>query len=49
METTRTLMPRARQDELVVKELPDETLAYDLKRHKAHCLTRTAAQEWQHC
>ena len=35
METTRELMPRARQDELVVEELQDETLVYDLKRHKA--------------
>ncbi len=49
METTRALMPRARQDELVVEELPDETLVYDLKRHKAHCLNRTAAVVWQHC
>ena len=49
METTRTLMPRARQDKLVVEELPDETLVYDLKRHKARCLNRTAALVWQHC
>ncbi|MCH8145362.1 MAG: PqqD family protein [Gemmatimonadetes bacterium] len=49
METTRALMPRARQDELVVEELPDETLVYDLKRHKAHCLNRTSALVWQHC
>ena len=49
METTRTLMPRARQDELVVEELPDETLVYDPKRHKFHCLNRTAALVWQHC
>ena len=49
METTRTLMPRARQDELVVEELPDETLVYDLKRDKAHCLNRTSALVWQHC
>ncbi len=49
METTRALMPRARQDELVVEELPDETLVYDLKRHKAHCLNRTSALVWQQC
>ncbi len=49
MNTTRALMPRARQDELVVEELPDETLVYDLKRHKANCLNRTAALVWQHC
>ena len=41
METTRALMPRARQDELVVEELQDETLVYDLERHKACCLSRT--------
>ncbi len=49
METTRALMPRARQDELVVEELPDETLVYDLKRHKARCLNRTAALVWRRC
>lgn len=49
MKTTRALMPRARQEELVVEDLPDETLVYDLKRHKARCLNRTAALVWQHC
>ena len=49
METTSALLPRARQEELVVEELPDETLVYDLKRHKAHCLNRAAALVWQHC
>ncbi len=49
METTRALMPRARQEELVVEELPDETLVYDLKRHKARCLNRTAALVWRRC
>ena len=29
MGTTKALMPRARQDELVVEELEDETLVYD--------------------
>ena len=49
METTRALMPLARQDELVVVELQDETLVYDEKRHKARCLNRTAALVWRHC
>ncbi len=49
METTRALMPRARQDELIVEELQDETLVYDLKRHKANCLNRTAALVWRRC
>ncbi len=49
METTRALMPRARQDELIVEELQDETLVYDLERHKARCLNRTAALVWRNC
>lgn len=39
----------ARHEEIVVQELPDEVLVYDLKRHKAHCLNKTAAFIWQHC
>ena len=43
------MLPRAREDRLVVQELPDEVLVYDLNRHKAHCLNRTAALVWGHC
>ena len=39
----------ARQKDLVVQELPDELMLYDLKRHKAHCLNTTAALVWNHC
>jgi hypothetical protein len=39
----------ARNDELVVQDLPDEVLIYDLKSHKAHCLNTTAAFVWKHC
>src|ERR1044072_5130817 len=39
----------ARQEDLVVQELPDEVMVYDLKRHKAHCLNKTAAFIWHHC
>lgn len=46
---TRHLMPRAREDGLVVKVLSDEVLVYDLERHKAHCLNRSAALVWRHC
>ena len=49
MERIRPLMPRARKEDLVVEELPDETLVYDLKRHKAHCLNRSATVVWRHC
>jgi hypothetical protein len=41
--------PLAIRDSLVVKEVADETLVYDLKRHKAHCLNRTAALVWSYC
>lgn len=43
------MAPRARDDRLVVQELADEVLVYDLSRHKAHCLNRTAAFIWRHC
>jgi len=35
--------PRARTDGLVVRDLPGETVIYDLTSHQAHCLNRTAA------
>ncbi|MBV9958225.1 MAG: PqqD family protein [Acidobacteria bacterium] len=41
--------PLARQEGLVVQQMPDEVLIYDLERHKAHCLNLTAARIWQHC
>jgi hypothetical protein len=41
--------PRVRQDGLVVRELPDEVLVYDLESHRAHCLNSTAAAVWRHC
>ena len=44
-----THLPRMRQQGLVIDELPDEVLVYDLDRNKAHCLNRTAAFVWQHC
>lgn len=39
----------ARQAELVVQEMPDEVLVYDLRNHEAHCLNQTAALVWNHC
>ncbi len=41
--------PQARQEGLIVQQMPDEVLVYDLERHQAHCLNRTAALVWQHC
>lgn len=43
------MKPYAREDGLVVREVADETLIYDLERHKAHCLNQSAAFVWRHC
>jgi hypothetical protein len=39
--------PLARKHGLVIQELPDEVLVYDLDRDRAHCLNQTAAFVWQ--
>jgi hypothetical protein len=49
MGKTRQLVPAARRAELVVQEVDNETLVYDLQSHKAHCLNQTAAIVWKHC
>ena len=43
------LQPRARTEGLVINDLTDEVLVYDLKRDKAHCLNQTAAAVWKLC
>src|SRR5256885_6695216 len=42
-------LPRARRDNLIIRELDDETLIYDMDRDEAHCLNHTAALVWEHC
>lgn len=42
-------LPQRRKRGLVVQNLPDEVLVYDLERHKAHCLNQTAAMIWKRC
>jgi hypothetical protein len=42
-------LPVARSRNLIVKELSDETLIYDLETDEAHCLNRTAALVWKNC
>lgn len=42
-------LPRALRVNLVVRELDDETLVYDLDRDEAHCLNQTAALIWTQC
>lgn len=39
----------ARKSGLVVQEVPDEVLVYDLDTNKAHCLNQTAALVWKSC
>jgi hypothetical protein len=41
--------PLAKRSKLVVRELADETLVYDVEGHRAHCLNRTAALVWELC
>lgn len=41
--------PVARRNGLVVQEVPDEVLVYDLDSNKAHCLNKTAALVWKSC
>jgi len=41
--------PVARTQGLVVRRLLDETLVYDLKRHRAHCLSQATAEVWRVC
>lgn len=43
------VVPRARKADLVVKDLKDEVLVYDLKRDKAHSLNQSAAFVWKKC
>ena len=41
--------PVARKEGLVIQEMPDEVLVYDLETNKAHCLNKTAAFVWNAC
>jgi hypothetical protein len=42
-------LPLARKESLIIKELADETLVYDTRSDKAHCLNPTAALVWKNC
>lgn len=43
------MTPLRRVEGLVVTELHDEVLVYDLERHRAHCLNTTAALVFRKC
>ncbi len=38
------MRPQARRADVLLRELPDELIVYDLQRHRAHCLNHTAAR-----
>lgn len=42
-------VPVARKERLVIQEMPNEVLVYDLDTNKAHCLNQTAAFVWKSC
>jgi hypothetical protein len=41
--------PLSRRDNIVIQELQDEILIYDLRKNKALCLNKTSAMIWQEC
>lgn len=43
------MIPRARTQGVTTTELNDETVVYDLDRHRVHRLNQTAALVWKHC
>ena len=42
-------LPRARREKLVIQEVAEEVLIYDLESNKAHCLNQPAAMVWEQC
>lgn len=42
-------LPRARQRQLIAKELDGELIVYDRESDRVHCLNSTAAFVWSHC
>lgn len=43
------MKPKSRQENIVVQDLQDETLIYDLTTDKAFCLNETSSFVWQNC
>lgn len=41
--------PKSRKNNLIVQDLANETLVYDLKTNQAFCLNKTSALVWQFC
>ncbi len=43
------LLPKARSEEIVTRDVDGELLIYDRTRDRAHCLNETAAAVWNLC
>jgi hypothetical protein len=43
------VLPLARREAIITKEVDGELLVYDVTRDKAHCLNETAAAVWRLC
>jgi hypothetical protein len=43
------MFPHARRNKLLIRQIGDETVVYDLERDRAHCLTPTATLIWRLC
>jgi len=43
------ILPAARNHQLTIQELPEETLVFDHINQKAHCLNQTSRQVWKLC
>lgn len=43
------IYPIARQKDLVIQDMPDEVLVFDVNTNKAHCLNPSAAFIWKAC
>jgi hypothetical protein len=48
-KVTSQLLPQSRKERIIVQDLADELLIYDLDRHTAHCLNQAAAFIWKRC
>ena len=48
MKSSETL-PRALKENLIIHDLDDETLVYDLESAHAYCLNRSSAFVWKYC
>ncbi len=44
-----SVLPRARQESLIVRDLTDEVVIYDLQNNQAHCLNQPSAIVWKNC